>query len=66
MYGFLLANVNLCVYFTPKLSDIMRQYPSWHRKSQRAYKVNRFVIILQMIASLALSGVILYGIARIY
>lgn len=39
--------------------------PSWHRKSQKAYRVNRVVIILQMVAALVMSGVILYGIARL-
>lgn len=43
----------------------MNQYPSWHRKSQKAYKVNRVIIILQIVASLVLSGVILMGIGRL-
>lgn len=55
----------MCIFHT-KFYDIMNQYPSWHRKSQKAYKVNRVVIILQMVASLVLSGVILYGIARLF
>lgn len=42
-----------------------QELPSWHRKSQKAYHVNRVVIILQMLASLALCGVILYGMVKL-
>ncbi len=55
----------MCIFHS-ELYENMKQYPSWHRKSQTSYKVNRVVIILQMLASLALCGVILYGLARIY
>lgn len=39
--------------------------PSWHRKAQTAYRVNRVIIILQMVAALVMCGVILYGMARV-
>lgn len=39
--------------------------PSWHRKAQKAYRVNRVIIVLQMVAALVMCGVILYGMARV-
>ena len=39
--------------------------PSWHRKSQKAYKINRVIIILQIVTALAMCGVILYGMNRL-
>lgn len=36
--------------------------PSWHRKSQKAYRVNRVIIIIQMITALILGAVIWFGI----
>lgn len=39
--------------------------PEWHRKSQRAYKVNRVIIILQIVAALVMCGVILYGMNKL-
>lgn len=39
--------------------------PAWHRKAQKAYHVNRVIIILQMVAALVMCGVILYGMARV-
>lgn len=39
--------------------------PPWHRKAQKAYRVNRFIIVLQIVASLVMCGVILVGIERV-
>lgn len=39
--------------------------PSWHRKSQKAYRVNRYIIYLQIAAALAMCVVILYGITKV-
>ena len=39
--------------------------PPWHRKSQRAYKINRVIIILQIVTALVMCGVILYGMNRL-
>ncbi|MCF0225348.1 MAG: hypothetical protein HUK20_13855 [Fibrobacter sp.] len=38
--------------------------PSWHRKSQKAYKVNRIIIVLQIVAALVASVVVLVGLQR--
>ena len=37
------------------------ELPSWHRKSQKAYRLNRIVIVLQMVAALVLAGLIAEG-----
>ena len=42
-----------------------QELPSWHRKAQKAYRINRIVIILQMIAALVLAGVIWFGVERV-
>ncbi len=36
--------------------------PSWHRKAQKAYRVNRVIIILQMIAALILGALVWFGV----
>lgn len=41
------------------------ELPSWHRKSQKAYRVNRVIIFMQIAAALAMCGVILYGIEKV-
>ncbi len=41
-----------------------RERPSWHRRAQRAYKVNRVLIILQIVAAFLLCGVIVFGIEK--
>jgi hypothetical protein len=41
------------------------ELPSWHRKSQKAYRINRIVIILQMVAAMVLAGVIWFGVERV-
>ena len=40
--------------------------PSWHRKVQKAYRVNRVIIVIQMVAALVMCGVILYGMERVF
>jgi hypothetical protein len=47
------------------VSNGKQNLPSWHRKAQKAYHVNRVIIILQMVAALVMCGVILYGMARV-
>ena len=42
-----------------------QELPSWHRKSQKAYRVNRIIIILQMVAAFVLAGVIWFGVERV-
>lgn len=39
--------------------------PFWHRKKQKAYRINRIIIFLQIAASLALSCIILFGIEKV-
>lgn len=53
--------------FVPRMKDFREKQdlPSWHRKSQKAYRVNRVIIILQMVASLVLAGVIWFGVERL-
>lgn len=40
-------------------------YPSWHRRSQKAYKINRIIIILQIIAAFVMAGVVWFGVERV-
>ena len=53
------------------ISPIMKQdqekeeLPSWHRKTQKAYRINRIIIILQMVAAFVLAGVIWFGVERV-
>lgn len=53
------------------ISPIMNQdqekeeLPSWHRKTQKAYRINRIIIILQMVAAFVLAGVIWLGVERV-
>ena len=42
-----------------------QELPSWHRKSQKAYRLNRIIIILQMVAAFVLAGVIWFGVERV-
>ena len=39
--------------------------PPWHRKAQKAYRVNRVIIVLQMVAALVMCGVILVGVEKV-
>ena len=39
--------------------------PVWHRKAQKAYRINRVIIILQMVAALVMCGVILVGVEKV-
>ena len=41
------------------------ELPSWHRKTQKAYRINRIIIILQMVAAFVLAGVIWFGVERV-
>ena len=65
-FDYLFAFTNLCIYFTSEVRKInsTNNLPSWHRKSQKAYKVNRVIIILQIVAALVMCGVVLYGMNR--
>ena len=53
------------------ISPIMNQdqekeeLPSWHRKTQKAYRINRIIIILQMVAAFVLACVIWFGVERV-
>ena len=47
------------------VSKDKQSIPSWHRKAQKAYRVNRVIIVLQMVAALVMCGVILYGMERV-
>lgn len=48
-----------------KDSNENQELPSWHRKSQKAYRINRVIIILQMVAAFVLAGVIWFGVEKI-
>lgn len=39
--------------------------PSWHRKSQRAYRINRIIILLQIVAAFVLCGVVWFGVDKV-
>ena len=39
--------------------------PVWHRKAQKAYRINRIIILLQIVASFVMCGVILVGVGRV-
>ena len=56
MYTFPLVERN-----RPTNSDL----PPWHRKAQKAYRVNRIVILLQIVAAFVMCGVILVGVERV-
>lgn len=64
----LVALKKICIYFHSEVrNDIrMNNLPPWHRKAQKAYKVNRYIIVLQIVASLVMCGVILYGMVRLF
>ena len=56
------------MYIFASVSLVSKQnqdLPSWHRKAQKAYHVNRVIILLRMVAALVMCGVILYGMARV-
>ncbi|PWJ65662.1 hypothetical protein SAMN05720473_10365 [Fibrobacter sp. UWB15] len=42
-----------------------QELPSWHRKAQKAYRLNRIIIILQMVAAFVLAGVIWFGVEKV-
>lgn len=42
-----------------------KDLPVWHRKAQKAYRVNRVIIVLQMVAALVMCGVILVGVEKV-
>jgi hypothetical protein len=46
-------------------SNENQELPSWHRKTQKAYRINRIIIILQMVAAFVLAGVIWFGVERV-
>lgn len=46
-------------------SNEKQNLPFWHRKTQKAYRINRVIIILQMIAAFILAGVIWFGVERV-
>ncbi len=48
-----------------KDSNENQELPSWHRKSQKAYRINRVIIILQMVAAFVLAGVIWFGVEKV-
>lgn len=39
--------------------------PAWHRKAQKAYRINRIIILLQMVAALVMCGVIWMGVEKV-
>ena len=42
-----------------KESEIER--PPWHRKSQKAYRINRIIILLQIVAAFVMCAVLWLG-----
>ena len=48
-----------------KSNEENQELPSWHRKSQKAYRINRIIIVLQMLAAFVLAGVIWFGVERV-
>ena len=57
----------LFVIFGGVMKDIeeKQELPSWHRKSQKAYRINRIIIVLQMVAAFVLAGVIWFGVEKV-
>lgn len=41
------------------------ELPSWHRKSQKAYHLNRVIIVLQIVAAFVMCGVIWFGVLKV-
>ena len=39
--------------------------PPWHRKAQKAYRINRIIILLQIVAAFVMCGVIWVGVGRV-
>lgn len=54
-------------YISPVMNQDQEkeELPSWHRKTQKAYRINRIIIILQMVAAFVLAGVIWFGVERV-
>ncbi|WP_173365521.1 MULTISPECIES: hypothetical protein [unclassified Fibrobacter] len=48
-----------------QVSTPKSEIPSWHRKAQKAYRLNRIIILLQVIAAFVMCGVILYGVEKV-
>ena len=48
-----------------KETEEKQEQPSWHRKSQKAYRINRIIIVLQMVAAFVLAGVIWFGVEKV-
>lgn len=42
-----------------------QEIPFWHRKGQKSYRINRIVILFQMVAAVILSLVIWFGIDKV-
>lgn len=42
-----------------------KELPSWHRKFQKAYRLNRIIILLQVIAAFVLCAVIWFGVDKV-
>jgi len=56
------------MYIFASVSHLLNEkqnIPSWHRKAQKSYRLNRVIIILQMIAALVMCGVIWFGVERV-
>ena len=48
-----------------KKRDSSVELPSWHRKSQKAYRLNRIIILLQIVAAFVLCGVVWFGVDKV-
>ena len=48
-----------------KKRDSSVELPSWHRKSQKAYRLNRINILLQIVAAFVLCGVVWFGVDKV-
>lgn len=46
-----------------KESEIER--PPWHRKSQKAYRINRIIILLQIVAAFVMCVVLWLGVEKV-
>jgi len=44
---------------------VKNDIPVWHRRAQKAYHVNRIIILLQIVAAFVLCGVIWVGVERV-
>ncbi len=56
----------MCIFpFGMEKRESNVERPPWHRKSQRAYRINRIIILLQIVAAFVLCGVVWFGVDKV-